>query len=370
MTAGAVPRPATGKIAGLTGLRGVAILLVVAFHVTPERIPFGSLGVTVFFVLSGYLMTRLLLAERERNGRVDFRAFYMRRVLRLAPALVFAVTVTVLAMWLLRDPQMPSPFLKEAGLALLYLSDFAWAFGVEMPALAHTWSLSVEEQFYLVWPALLLALLLATRGDARRLRLVIFSMTAAALAWRVLLIAVADNPDRVYFAPDTNAYALLLGCSLAVWPDRRAPGPKVAWATTALAVLLAVLPVSSRGDDGLVVMMYLNTAAALVAVLMVKAAPRAGWLLSNRPLVWIGEISYGWYIWHQLLWHVHPFGYELVGRNGHAIAAVLALIPTWISYRYVEMPALRLKERFSRGHLVEPARPDVEPVVVPDQLAR
>ncbi|MGO4803913.1 acyltransferase family protein [Arthrobacter sp. 2MCAF15] len=336
-------------ISGLTGIRGLAVLAVVAYHVAPDLVPFGSVGVTVFFVLSGFLITGLMLKEREEHGALDFFAFYVRRLIRLAPALITAIIGGGLLLWAFRDPQLTSTYPGEALVAFLYLGDITQPFGMDMPVIGHTWSLAVEEQFYMVWPLLLMFLVSFTRGDRRRLVYVIASLAGLALAWRVYLAVAADTWERAYFAPDANAYALLLGCVLGALPGLKRAPKFMLWGSLVLLAALCVLPLDSHSDDGRRLQVVIGTVSAIVAVGLVWAAPRAGRLLENKPLVWVGNISYGWYLWHQIIWHIHPNGNEPSGMIPHAIAAGVSLVPTVLSYYMIERPiSKKLKPRFER----------------------
>lgn len=333
-------------VTALDGVRGLAILAVVAYHVTPAHVPFGTIGVTVFFVLSGFLITGLMLREREARGRFDYLAFYGRRALRLYPALILAVLGGWALQVLLRDPQAFTTYPAEALVGFLYLGDIAQPMGMDMPMLGHTWSLAVEEQFYLVWPALFVGVLFVlAKGDHRRLGRWVLGAAAVSLAWRLGVTLLSSDPVRMYFAPDTNAFALLLGGALAISGIAVTPRRWMAWASSIALVVLAVIPVFDRSVDGWRLTMVIGTAAALIAAILVWSAPTAGRLLENRVLVWIGRVSYGWYLWHQIIWGLQPFGRPFDGAGVHVVIAVAALVPTALSYYLVERP---LQRRFKR----------------------
>jgi peptidoglycan/LPS O-acetylase OafA/YrhL len=335
-------------VAGLDGLRGLAVLLVVAHHISGTVFPYsGAVGVQTFFVLSGFLITGILLKEHEQNGRIDFGAFYIRRLLRLYPALLVFLLLLPLVMLVASDPNIAT-YAERAGLAALYLSDFVMMAGGSMGILAQTWSLAVEEQFYLVWPAMLLGMLWLSRGDRSRLFRLVFGLFAVALAWR-LFGHVTMEHQRLYFAPDTNFFAMLAGAALA--SVRRLPGlPRwVGWAAVAMLALLTVW--RPFGMPYLVVMDW-------VATFTVMAATVAVWALSQgrlkvfemAPLRWFGGISYGLYLWHAALLHLSVNGGELQSVERLAAVAVAVLV-AWVSFRFIEKPILRVKERFERSSL-------------------
>ena len=313
-----MPPPARGEgryIAGLDGLRAVAVLAVVLYHLTVGWASGGLLGVGVFFVLSGYLITDLLLAEREREGAIALGRFWLRRARRLLPALwVMLVVVTLWIVFL--DPSQLGGIRGALLAALLYFSNWWYAFqhvsyfasfGAPSP-LGHLWSLAVEEQFYLVWPLLLI---LALRFVHRRWLLVGLVIAGAlASAWAMAaLFQPGSDPTRVYEGTDTRAFQLLIGASLAiVWPSRRLTGPLPALRRRGLDALgglgLAVIVVMVMDTNEYQTLLYRGgmviLSLATVAVIAALAHPAAllGRILGAPPLRWIGVRSYGIYLWH------------------------------------------------------------------------
>jgi len=298
----------------LDGLRALAIGLVLWQHsALPGLGRSGTVGVTLFFVLSGFLITRLLAEERATTGRISLRAFYWRRGLRLFPALALLLA----AMAVLGVNVIPT---------LLYAADFAMAAGQDLGPLDHTWSLAVEEQFYLVWPVLLIILLRLPRRHALTL------VAALALASAVARILLWPEGLRASWAPDTRADALLVGALLGLIQLPRIRPVLLALASVALAIPTLV------DDHGFMMQFGLPLATLGSAVLVAAAAgsERSPW----RPILTLGIISYGVYLWSGpfLSW----------GRDIGPEAAVLTIPATIIvaalSYHFVERPFLRLKQ--------------------------
>ena len=262
-----------GYRAELDGIRGIAILLVLAGHYRLAPPFAGIAGVTVFFVLSGYLITSLVLAEQRRTGKVDLRAFYARRLRRLVPALLAAIAVTGVVVALAGQFQY---YPYQAAIAATYLANFAPGGGASLGPLGHTWTLAIEEQFYIVWPGLFLLL----RTD--RSRLVVLGL---GIAWAAVgRLVLGDQLGRTDFRMD----GLLLGCAIAIRPIAL---PR--WAGLVGGAIIAATVVAT---NDLVVGMPL--VAAGTALLVLSRVP-----LTWAPLVRIGAISYGIYLYHAIfLW--------------------------------------------------------------------
>jgi peptidoglycan/LPS O-acetylase OafA/YrhL len=346
----------------LDGARGVAVTLVILFHTWSVAAPGGLIGVDLFFVLSGFLITTLLLVEGSVTGRISLARFYTRRVLRLMPALVLLLPVCVVAAALAPGSQLGGSTLRAVPFTLGYVANWAYAYGADLGALAHTWSLSVEEQFYLLWPLLLIALL---RWAGPRAAL-------AACCWGVLLVfalralMVARGAPwlAVYGGSETRADALLAGCALALAAHlglfRRLPAALVAAAGVAgLAGLAWVVhlvdPYGWLLHGGF-------TGVAVCCVLLLAALAVRPWaplvrLFEFRPLVQLGKVSYGVYLWHfPLILVLYP---EVGSRGVASFVVVTAVAYTLasLSYGLVEAPFLRLKGRIGGG---EPAGAPLE----------
>jgi peptidoglycan/LPS O-acetylase OafA/YrhL len=347
-----------GYLPALDGLRAVSVAAVVAYHL--GELQGGFLGVDVFFAISGFLITRLLLAERERTGRVALGAFWVRRFKRLLPALL-VVLVAVMAgsrLWL---PAWRLPDIRlDALSALAYVANWRFVLsgqsyfdsGVVPSPLRHTWSLAIEEQFYVVWPLVAIGLLgLAARRRLPARRLVGGVALAGALVsaiWMAVLAGGGADLSRVYYGTDTRAFALLVGVWLATWwdPALRRPATRAArrvraqrWA---VAGLVAAVPAAALLWFGTTeeVAFYQGgfQAMALLSVLLVAGvAADSGPLaaaLSHPVLVWVGRRSYGIYLWS---WPVQVFAQEHAGWAGAPLITVtvaasvgLAALSHWL----------------------------------------
>jgi peptidoglycan/LPS O-acetylase OafA/YrhL len=317
----------------LDGLRGIAILIVLGAHTGVPGFADGGggAGVTLFFVLSGYLITSLLLAEKAKTGRVDLRAFYIRRALRLFPALAATlVVVTFLAVAGLM-PQAAKEGVDYRVVVLgviCYVVNWVAVAGQSIGMLGHAWSLAVEEQFYIVWPTLLL---LGLRLGRTPLVLILLLLAFLDTPYR-LLLDLNGGFMHVFVGTDSRGDALLLGCVLALLETRW--HPVVGWAG-----VLGVLAVAALwpGDPGLGAQLMFIPAAAIVSTLAVAGCPV---ILAWRPLAFIGKISYGLYLWHGLvIWWALPW----------PVAVPLSIAIACVSYFVLEQRFLRLKDRFGRA---------------------
>ncbi len=301
-------------IPGLDGLRALAVFAVIAYHLNLSWAPGGLLGVSLFFVLSGYLITNILLTQWNQSGAIDLKGFWLRRARRLLPAL-FVMLAGVIFWVTFFAPERLAALKQEALSAICYTSNwylilhqvsYFERFGPPSP-LGHLWSLAVEEQFYLFWPLLLgLGLrFFRQRKWVIRGTVVIALISAAAMA---LIYIPGHDPSRVYYGTDTRAFALLVGAVLAMaWPSRKISdlsGQKrlaldAAGSMGLLVVLLMIWKTNQYQtflyQGGL--LLFSVAAACLVAALS-HPASCMGRLFGWRPLRWLGECSYGIYLWH------------------------------------------------------------------------
>lgn len=346
-----VAGPPSGHLKGLDALRGIAVMLVIGYHLGLAGVP-GGYGVVLFFVLSGFLITHLLLAERQRYGRISLRQFYLRRSLRIFPAF-YVYWLTLVAALLLARRTVPW---GHAWSAFFYFSDYYNAIlGDPNTGFSHTWSLAIEEQFYLLWPLTLLAV---GRRPDRLLRLLVAAIVGIwVYRWGLHFIFHAPQA-YLYAAFDTRADALLVGCLLAVARDRRIPQSLVQ-----ATIRHPLLPLVTVGLIVLVIMpdMYLGPtwrdlvghavtpplfAVLILQLVAVGASPYWAWL--ERPSVrFFGKISYSLYLWQQLTVPVGMrIGQRFSGGLQFLVAVLLTVLVASLSYYAVEGPFLRLKERF------------------------
>jgi peptidoglycan/LPS O-acetylase OafA/YrhL len=335
----------------LDGLRAVAVLTVIVYHFGIDAVP-GDLGVSLFFVLSGFLITWLLIAERRATGNVSLRAFYTRRVLRIFPAYYAFVAVSfALDHW--RGSSWPHGLMPAA--LLYYVNYFNGLHDNPATSLFHAWSLAIEEQFYILWP---LCFLLLMRRGARSFTIALVALIAGVLLWRsYLYLDRGVGAAYVYNAFDTRFDNLAIGCLLAVWlaQDRYArPANAVgryAWLPLVTVALLLVsrtrTPLAYHYTLGFTVDAVL---LAILIVQMLQWHPSRGWRWLEYPAVrYLGIISYGMYLYHQ--WGLgagrHIPSFSPVEQLGAGIVATI--IAATGSYYVIERPFLALKRRFERG---------------------
>jgi peptidoglycan/LPS O-acetylase OafA/YrhL len=338
---------------GLDGLRAIAVAAVFLYHARLDWLPGGFLGVDLFFVLSGYLITSLLLVEWEARNRIDLLRFWLRRARRLLPALVVVVLGALVLASIFARQDLARTRGDVVG-SLLYFANWHQIVANHSyfnlrgnpSLLQHTWSLGVEEQFYIVWPLLLVPGLVLV-GRKRLPMLVIAGIAASvSLMW---ILYNASNPSRVYYGTDTRAFLLLMGILLAlVWPyvegiGRRAlPVLELLGIAALVGSVLLFLqmqdfdPTLYKGGD-------LAAAFCFVVLIGAVAHPRTGigQALGVAPLRWIGERSYGIYLWH---WPIILLVAGVNARPSPGVVvgeAAIVLAAAALSYRFVEEPIRR-----------------------------
>jgi len=335
----------------LDGLRGIAILMVFCFNYDPGLLPGGWLGVEFFFVLSGFLITSLWLAEYADAGEIDLKAFFIRRALRLLPALTVLLTVYAL-LSLIRGAA-----LGEVAISLLavlfHSANWARAFGwpVELRHLGHTWSLSIVEQFYLLWPLALLGLL-ALAKNTRRIAAILCAVVAGIAVYRASLSIGGAPVDRLYNGFDTRADGLLIGAIVAFAPSNRLSR---VYLVIALVVLAAFAVIGDYNSQAF----YLG----LLTVVATWTALLLSWIVSNprvellrfAPLVWVGRISYGLYLWHYPVIQAKLLLSQSAAAQ-FAFNLAASLVMAAASFYLVEKPFLRAKRKFRRAKTLYAAR--------------
>ncbi len=345
----------------LDALRGAAILSVMIFHAHAPLWTGGFIGVEIFFVLSGFLITSLLVSEYDRYGSVSLGHFYMRRVLRLGPALIALLFAFCLTSFLFLGDQQATTNYIDSLIALFYVSNWARALSIHPPdLLGHTWSLSIEEQFYIIWPFVLLLML---RGSSNRYQIVIASATVAVLSWilRVYLLSNHATLERLYNGLDTRADALMVGCTIGVaWSSGFLARQEIK--DTLSRILLFAAPISATcllafgvlGDYYLAWLFQVGffvielLTAILVIDILINAKSLIRKLLGMRWLVWIGTISYGLYLWHYPIYRA-LFALKFSGLAVLTIGSLATFLAASISYYLMEKPILKLKVFFTRA---------------------
>lgn len=343
-----------GHRPALDGLRGLAIIAVLAVHTNHlfgwSVLKGGNIGVDIFFVLSGFLITSILVSEWNETGTIRLKDFYIRRCLRLFPALLMMIATVHLSSEFLFSPQEAEQTRRASPLALAYVTDFAIAFApnIQLGGLRHTWSLAMEEQFYLLWPPLLIVLM-KTGIPKKSLVLITLSLAIVSAFHRVTLWYLGSSAVRTYYGFDTRADALLIGC---------VAGMAVTWGlvrgmpslTTPAILLLGFLMVASDyaspflHNGGFTL---LAVATAVVVVNVVVAEPgKFRRILESATLVWIGRTSYGVYLWH------YPIFKSIGNLNAPwPMKLLIGLAGTFavasLSFYLLESPLLRLKRRFA-----------------------
>ena len=338
----------------IDGLRAVSVLAVVAYHVGAGLLPGGFVGVDVFFVISGYLITTILCEEWRTTGRIDLASFYARRIIRLMPVLwlVVAMVLAVTAVWLGPAGVMVYPITDSALAALAFVANFYFQNSTggyfdgpsEQLPLLHLWSLAVEEQFYLVYPALLMGLLWRAPGRLR-LALVTASIVSIALAEHWLQVA----PAMAFHQMPARFWELACGALVATAAVGQAGHRLPAWVAAAglgLVCLAMAVPPAPGQFPGLGALPAVLGASMVVwAVHVSNRTGPVGALLGSKPLVAIGLISYPLYLWH---WPLLAIDHAMT-RDGSPLAfrlglAALAVVLAWCSHRWVEKP-LRFARR-------------------------
>ena len=348
-------------IPAIDGLRAVAVVAVMLYHLGFSWIPGGFLGVDLFFVISGYVITRLLLDSIQRSGGLDLRAFYKARIRRLFPPLVFMIFVTIIyiSIW---APETMRRFVSDSPFALLGGMNWWLVFRhtdyfdtiSRPPLLQHTWSLGVEAQFYLIWPLILL-LVLRQFGKAKIPGAALFIAAISGIALLLVSFEVdavnASQVSHVYFGTDTHSIGLFLGAALAVsWVpqnlqeqvNRRAQDFIDGIGVIGFVGLLGVFLLVNENDPTLYKLAFPLAGLFGCAILtsIVHPASRFAPILSSKVAVWIGERSYAIYLWHWVVFQVTRPAVDLEGSTWalYALRILVVFALADISLRLVELP--------------------------------
>ena len=355
------PSAAYGYIPGLNGLRAIAVLIVIAAHFGISNLIPGGFGVTVFFFISGFLITRLLIAEKKAKGKIGLKQFYIRRLIRLYPALI-AMVIPTTAYFMLMG--YGGPTLTEFSAALGYFTNFfqvsVRSAGDPLPFMSwtHLWSLAVEEHFYLVFPLIVVACGVVTKS----LRNTLIAIVCIVPLWRLYIASGGLNvsaPHYNYMMSDARFDSLAWGCLLTVLLDRARDIKKfkalIGWAPIVAALGLLALSFLWRDEMFRQVARYSVQGIALfILVLNLYFFRRLQFsfkILEWPPIAWIGTVSYGLYLWH---YPVLDATRRLVDSEPVtlAIATVASLAVTALSFYAVEQPFTALRKRFG-AHIVK-----------------
>lgn len=343
-------------LTGLDGLRAVAVIAIIIYHLNPLWLPGGFLGVDTFFVISGYLITSLLIHEYRSKGTIDLGAFWIRRIKRLIPAVFFLICVVILYT-LFFEPQIIKTIKHDSIAAIFYVSNWWYIFeetsyfeAGEPKPLMHLWSLAIEEQFYIIWPVIFL-FLLKVKKLQKYIPYIILGVTMVSLGLMIYFMVPNMDNSRVYFGTDTRAHTILLGVLLAfVWPpfNLKSETPKryqqiidITGVTSLIVLILFMIFTKDYSNWLYAGGLFLVTLLTLPAIAAsVHPTSKLAHALSNPIMLWIGTRSYSLYLWH------YPI---IVFMNMHYVAGQIPLhiivlqviftcIAAELSFRFVETP--------------------------------
>jgi peptidoglycan/LPS O-acetylase OafA/YrhL len=356
-----------GKRLDIQGLRALAVLLVVGYHAHKTWLPGGYVGVDVFFVISGFLITGGLIREIVHKGEISWAGFYARRALRILPAAAVTIIATVILAWLLLPPIRRVGVGGDALASMFYVQNWRLAdlstdylTGTQAPSpLQHFWSLAVEEQFYIVWPLLLIVATLplkrfnaASAGARNRVRPLVLGAVAVvlvpSLCWSIYLTPV---DTAAYFVTTTRLWELAVGAGLAAAASWLSRIPTVMGVVLGWAGLAAILAAAFAFDDSTQIPGYHALLPVLGAAGIIAGGLTAGSagpvaILGRRPATLVGDISYSYYLWH---WPLIIIALATFDQQDPSVVAVstaaLSLVPAWLSYKLVEQPCLGWRPR-------------------------
>jgi peptidoglycan/LPS O-acetylase OafA/YrhL len=357
------PTAPGGYYPALDGLRAVAVSVVLAGHLRPSWEVNPAEGVYIFFVLSGFLITGILMQEQRARGEVSFANFYARRALRLLPALIVCLMVSSILVVTLHPEHLHATKIGVPA-SLFYYSNWVRAFSSDVQILGpfgHTWSLSVEEQFYLLWP---IPLIWAYRRSARLALALALGLALGSLVCRTLMYDLHAADTHIYNGLETNIEFLRAGCAVAILQPRapeKTTGYIILGLVAAFALAAQIHPLTRGWLNAVVIPELRLTVTTLGAAMLIYVLaagvriPILSPILEFGPVRWIGRISYGIYLYHVLVFFLLPPLPEAVqrvlavvhARNLSRIGTVLAVAA--LSYYAIERPFLRMKSRFRKG---------------------
>lgn len=341
---------------GLDGLRAVAVIAIIIYHLNPQWLPGGFLGVDTFFVISGYLITSLLLTEYYNTGKIDLKSFWLRRFKRLIPA-VFFLIMSVLLLTLIFEPSEIKPIRSDAIAAVFYVSNWWYIIQnvdyFEQFAVApfkHLWSLAIEEQFYLVFPLVLLGLLTFVRRT-KWIRITFYTLLFISLVTMAVLYVPQENVARVYFGTDTRLQTLLMGVILAwIWPPFKLSAKinqtlkSVIDAIGLIGLVILILCFKNVEEAGnwLYYGGFFLISGVTLFVIASSVHPSGYFakLLGNRVFTYIGSRSYSLYLWHYpiIVFIHHQFVQGQIPTFVYLIELLLMFGMAEFSYRFIEQP--------------------------------
>ena len=352
-------------VPGIDGLRALSVLAVIAYHLNLNWAEGGLLGVGIFFVISGYLITDQIITQWERHRRLNLLDFWVRRARRLLPAMV--VMLFVVAIWLLiiepsrlfglKGDFMSSLFYFNNWWLIFHNVSYFESFGPPSP-IGHLWSLSIEGQFYILWPIVLIIVMKIARRRGKLIAWIMACAAVSALAMALIYVPGTD-PSRVYYGTDTRVFALLIGAALAVaWPSQKLndkvsePAQRVLDIVGGLGLILLLVLFNQVNEfDDLLYrggFLVISLIAAVVIAVLAHPASRLGSIVGCKPLRWIGLRSYSLYIWHfpVIILSSPNVSTEESSMLRIIIQVAVSFLLAALSYKYVEEPIRRgsLKE--------------------------
>lgn len=342
----------------LDGIRAIAIIFVLLYHSSEKMFPGGFIGVDIFFVISGFLITSLLLKEYEKSKDINIKLFYIRRFLRLIPALIVLLIVLLICTYLFLDYETAKGNSIDTFITLFYMSNWARAFQIHPPNfLGHTWSLSIEEQFYILWPLSFLYLLKKIKSKNK----LFYSLVGLCLfSWLIKLWMILNSYSyiRLYNGLDTRVESILFGAAFSIFLSLNENSITkfieksteiFKYVIPSIFVLLIIILFQSDWKSDLYFLILLPIIELFTVMLIygIFIIPNSIYynILRNKYLVWIGMVSYGLYLWHYPIYRwimIYYYKWTTILPLG----LIITFLITTISYYAIEKPFLKLKNKF------------------------